>query len=112
MRHNSIVLYTYVSHWPAYLRTRYCSRVGTNDETSLDMKRDMGGDVCEALWQLQQCVCHVKLGKVFKCFTLMIYHENVASNSQYEICYFIMLPVAKILILYHNYREGSEAHCG
>jgi len=22
-----------------------------------------------------------------------------------------MLPVAKILILYRNYREGSEAHC-
>jgi len=23
-----------------------------------------------------------------------------------------MLPVATNLILYHNYREGSEAHCG
>jgi len=29
-----------------------------------------------------------------------------------EICQFIMLPVATNLILYRNYREGSEAHCG
>jgi len=41
----------------------------------------------------------------------MIYSDNLPSKSHFYICYFIMLSVATNRIPYHNYREGSEAHC-
>jgi len=47
-----------------------------------------------------------------KCFVLMIYHEILVSKSHIINVLVYNVTDGKFLILYRNYREGSEVHFG